>query len=102
MIKFETMVLVLADWLGACTSWEVQSASPQQVLAEHQPKKVWVTPRRQYDRRPEPARDRRRQALRDGAIAGLRRARRPEWRGCGRREPCRYPEGDPGKVGLLG
>ena len=44
MIKSETMVLLLAvGWLSACTSWTIQSASPQQVLAEHQPEKVRVT-----------------------------------------------------------
>ena len=93
MIKSETMVLLLAvGWLSACTSWTIQSASPQQVLAEHQPEKVRVTRADSTTvvlNQPEIVG---RHALRDRAIAGLRRARRPKRRGSGGREVRRYPE----------
>jgi hypothetical protein len=44
MMRSESMLLVLAlTGLSACTSWQVQSASPQQVLAERRPEQVRVT-----------------------------------------------------------
>lgn len=44
MITSQTILLLFAvGGLSACTSWQVQSASPEQVLAEHRPAQVQVT-----------------------------------------------------------
>ena len=40
--RFGWLVLLAAS-LTACTKWQVQAVSPQQLLAEHQPARVRVT-----------------------------------------------------------
>jgi len=44
MVGSGTILLVLSvSGLSACTSWQVQNASPQQVLAQYRPTQVRIT-----------------------------------------------------------